>query len=94
MLDSFLIRQRGRHRSALLMLLTTLAMARFLIPDIVDDVFRLLKNSDLAQIARLSRSWSELALDRLWDDGLLSILPLLKILAPLTIDRSRNAWVG
>lgn len=66
---------------------------RFLIPEILDCVFRLLRAPEQARVALVCRSWSELALDNLWRYRLTSAIPLLKILVPLRLDEERHSWV-
>lgn len=69
-------------------------IARFPIPEIMDGVFKVSDTSDLACIALVCRTWSELALDRLWEDRLKSLVPLLKMLGPLIQDTVGGGWVS
>lgn len=58
------------------------ANERFLIPELLDAVFRLADTPDLVSLALVCKSWSEVALDCLWEDRLGTVLPLLQFLAP------------
>lgn len=67
------------------------ARHRVQIPEILDTVFQMSTTADLYASTRVCRSWIDLALDRLWEDRLDSVFPLLHILNRLT--RVQGRWV-
>lgn len=52
------------------------------IPEVLESILACAENSTLASCATVSRSWTSIALDKLWRD-LKCIVPLLEILSPL-----------
>lgn len=82
---------------ALLISLAEAAFPRALaIPEVLSKIMTYVNKRDQAICARVSKYWSEIALDRLWDT-LASIVPLLELLCPLvdytTDEDGYSIWV-
>ncbi|KAG8950602.1 hypothetical protein FRC03_012798, partial [Tulasnella sp. 419] len=73
--------------------ITAQERALFLL-DILNSIFSFLRPAQLVVAAQISRIWSDCALDLLWRN-LPTIVPLLELLAPLSVSResSGDCWV-
>lgn len=63
------------------------------IPEILTNILSTMETGDLYSTAFVSLTWSELSLNELWKK-MDSVLPLLKVLAPMSFNRANETWVS
>lgn len=65
----------------------------FEIPELVAAIIRCVPQASLPSVARISRSWSEVALNRIWKN-LPALLYLARVVHPLEYSSTTEHWVG